>query len=443
MAAANALNIHDAGYVVFDGAGVFEGRTFQAGTGITITNPDGIAGNTTISSTAATTDLHVARYIVASSTTGTGANYTTISAAIVAAQGTGIPSTIFIQPGTYTENFTLTSGINLTAFPCDANSSTPNVKIVGKITAPASGVSVISNIAIQNSADVLLAAGAGTLLLYGCQLIIMGISNSGISGAFRGSLYNCNLTLNGTNVRYFALTGAASVNIINCTSTTAATASASTVANSGSVSIHYSNILEPITSSDTAQLDFRHSTFGSTSLVAIYLTANGTGTVNSAINCAFISTLSAISVGVGATFNLSNCSINSSATNVITGAGTIRLSDVSFTNTSSTINTTTQVPSVSFNDAVKVVTPGAYPYTTVPQDQLILVDTSSARTIVPLASPTTGQRHIIKDSVGSGGLNFITITPSGKNIDGAASALIISNYGSLTIVYNGTEWNII
>jgi hypothetical protein len=90
-----------------------------------------------------------------------------------------------------------------------------------------------------------------------------------------------------------------------------------------------------------------------------------------------------------------------------------------------------------------IKTPGAYPYTTIPQDAAILVDTSSARTIVPLASPATGQRHIIKDSVGSAAANNITVTPSGKNIDGAASSAININYGSITIVYNGSEWSIV
>lgn len=45
---ANDLNITQAGYVVFDGVSVFTGRTFQAGSGITLTNASGVAGNTTI-----------------------------------------------------------------------------------------------------------------------------------------------------------------------------------------------------------------------------------------------------------------------------------------------------------------------------------------------------------------------------------------------------------
>lgn len=90
---------------------------------------------------------------------------------------------------------------------------------------------------------------------------------------------------------------------------------------------------------------------------------------------------------------------------------------------------------------VKVTSPGAYPYTTLTTDYVILVDTSSARTIVPLASPVTGTTYRIKDSVGSAAANNITITPSGKNIDGAASYVINNAYGSVDIVYNGTEWN--
>ena len=92
---------------------------------------------------------------------------------------------------------------------------------------------------------------------------------------------------------------------------------------------------------------------------------------------------------------------------------------------------------------VNVTTPGAYPYTTLTTDYLILVDTSSARTITPLASPATGTTYRIKDNVGSAAANNITVTPSGKNIDGAASFVINTNWGSVDITYNGTQWNVL
>ena len=92
---------------------------------------------------------------------------------------------------------------------------------------------------------------------------------------------------------------------------------------------------------------------------------------------------------------------------------------------------------------VNVTTPGAYPYTTLTTDYVILVDTSSARTITPLASPATGTTYRIKDNVGSAGSNNITITPSGKNIDGAASYVVNTNYGSVDITYTGAEWSVL
>lgn len=92
---------------------------------------------------------------------------------------------------------------------------------------------------------------------------------------------------------------------------------------------------------------------------------------------------------------------------------------------------------------VSVTVPGAYPYTTLATDYVIIVDTTSARTINLVASPVTGQTYRIKDNTGSAATNNITITPAAGNIDGAASFVINTNYGSVDLVYNGTQWNIL
>lgn len=92
---------------------------------------------------------------------------------------------------------------------------------------------------------------------------------------------------------------------------------------------------------------------------------------------------------------------------------------------------------------VAVTAPGAYPYTTLATDYVIIVDTTSARTINLVASPVTGQTYRIKDNTGSAATNNITITPAAGNIDGAASFVINTNYGSVDLVYNGTQWNIL
>lgn len=51
MVTNNVVNLSASGYTVYDGSGTFSGRTFQAGTGISLTNANGTGGNTTISAT--------------------------------------------------------------------------------------------------------------------------------------------------------------------------------------------------------------------------------------------------------------------------------------------------------------------------------------------------------------------------------------------------------
>jgi hypothetical protein len=89
---------------------------------------------------------------------------------------------------------------------------------------------------------------------------------------------------------------------------------------------------------------------------------------------------------------------------------------------------------------VKTTVPGAYPYTTLTTDYVILVDTSSARTINLIASPVTGTTYRIKDNVGTQAANNTTITPAAGTIDGAASLVLNTNWGSVDLCYTGSAW---
>lgn len=111
--------------------------------------------------------------------------------------------------------------------------------------------------------------------------------------------------------------------------------------------------------------------------------------------------------------------------------------------TTTTTLTATTLFKASAGQQVSLTTPGAYPYTTLVTDYLVLVDSSVARTIVPMSAPATGQTYRIKDNAGTAAANNITVTPSGKNIDGAASYVLNTNYGAIDIVYNGTQWNVL
>lgn len=67
---------------------------------------------------------------------------------------------------------------------------------------------------------------------------------------------------------------------------------------------------------------------------------------------------------------------------------------------------------------------------------------SGAATGVTLPpTPKTGRTIFIKDAKGDAATNNITITPASGNVDGAASMTINTNYGSILLQYNGSEWS--
>lgn len=93
------------------------------------------------------------------------------------------------------------------------------------------------------------------------------------------------------------------------------------------------------------------------------------------------------------------------------------------------------------------LTPGAYPYSLLSSDsaKVVLVDTSTARTINLPAASDGEYYYFIKDATGSAQTNNITITPDGtdeiENVN--ASYLIDWNNGSLAMISNGTsKWAI-
>lgn len=76
-------------------------------------------------------------------------------------------------------------------------------------------------------------------------------------------------------------------------------------------------------------------------------------------------------------------------------------------------------------------------------DYTILGDTTSAAFTISLPpAPLTGETYILKD-FGNGSVNNLTIDGNGANIDGSATYVITTNYGGITVVFNGTTWTII
>jgi hypothetical protein len=81
------------------------------------------------------------------------------------------------------------------------------------------------------------------------------------------------------------------------------------------------------------------------------------------------------------------------------------------------------------------------PFTADLTDYYLAVDVPTAASVILPVSPT-GTVFVIKDIDGDAVTNPITVTAS-TTIDGSANAVINSNYGSITLIFNGTEWNIV
>lgn len=84
------------------------------------------------------------------------------------------------------------------------------------------------------------------------------------------------------------------------------------------------------------------------------------------------------------------------------------------------------------------------PYAVLAADQAILVDSTAAVVTVTLpAAPLTNRRIEVKDKLGQAAAFAITVDGNGKNIDGVATQVLNVPYASITIIYNGTQWNIV
>lgn len=76
---------------------------------------------------------------------------------------------------------------------------------------------------------------------------------------------------------------------------------------------------------------------------------------------------------------------------------------------------------------------------------LVVTSTASPRTVTVPNASNSNQIYVIKDGSGGAATNNITVTTPGgtKTFDGATSYVINTNYGSVTLIYDGTNYLII
>lgn len=293
-------------------------------------------------------------------TAGQG-THTTIASAIASASS---GQTIFIRPGTYTENLTLKAGVNLVCY--DADTDTPNVVIIGKLTFTTAGIVSLSALNLQTNGDFFLAvtgSAASQINLFACELNC--VNNTGISYTSSNSssaifIYNSNYSLGTSSTALFASTSPGSINFFY-TNSLGTTSSAANTASAGTVNANYSVFTNPMSITSTGNISMGFSGISVAGVNTTALTMNGAA--SEVTQCYFLSgSASAISIGGGSTLTLDgNLPVNSSNTNAITGTGTIKYGAIDFTGSSSVINTTTvqnssvSIPRISSSDGTSAI----------------------------------------------------------------------------------------
>jgi len=92
---------------------------------------------------------------------------------------------------------------------------------------------------------------------------------------------------------------------------------------------------------------------------------------------------------------------------------------------------------------VKVTNVTTETYDILPTDYFLCVDTATFAVTLTLPTGKLGVVYIIKDCSGDAGVNSITIIGSGGQVVDGSSATINSPYGSISVIFNGSEWSVV
>jgi hypothetical protein len=276
-----------------------------------------------------------AKIIVATSIAN--GTHTTLASALAAASS---GDTVFLRDSV-TENVTLPPGVNIAAWTGGVL-NTPT--ITGKVSMTGAGTSTISGIHLKTNSDYCIAVtGSAASLLSLTDCYIDANNNTAISYTSSVSakliLNNCRGDLATTGIAYFShsSTSGQLIFIGGYYQNNGGSSTASTISGAGGgvtfLGVSYFNNV--ITSTNGSLFQGLNTSFFSA------LTLSGaTDTIS---NCAISAgTSSAISISAGGALTIDNSVIGTTNTNAITGLGSITFSNLTFSDSSSTINTTTQ-----------------------------------------------------------------------------------------------------
>ncbi len=341
--------------------------------------------------------------------------------------GTGIS----ITPGPNTITIDATGGSGITSVPTDSGTATPAAGVLN----------IVAGTATQNSGTTVSFSGSGntvtlnvsdtnanTLMGFECGngVLTTGTSNTGIgfqaltvvtSGNFNTALGGGvlqSLTTGSENTVVGAVAGDSLLTGVGNTLLGAISGSAYAGSESYNICLGYATV-GIIGESHTLRIGLS--------------TGSGVGQLNRA----FISGIDGVNVGSVATVVTE--SGNQLGTAVIT-AGT----GISVTPGANTITiATTGVVTLTYTNV------NTTPYTVLTTDDFLSVDSSGGVITVRLPNAATlGKTFVVKDRTGSAAANNITVTTVGGavNIDGATTFVMNTNFQSISLIGNGSSYEI-
>ena len=100
------------------------------------------------------------------------------------------------------------------------------------------------------------------------------------------------------------------------------------------------------------------------------------------------------------------------------------------------------VPSGINRNVHSVITFALSPFTILTTDDFIPVNVTGGAVTVNLpASPVLGKGYTIAHVAGNAATNNITVSGNGHNILGVGTFVINTNFQTLTVVFDGTNWS--
>lgn len=284
--------------------------------------------------------MSVARWIV--DPLGFNGTHTTIASALTSATS---GDTIFLMPGTYTENLIYKPGVSIVAW--ESNSLSAQVVIHGNGTYTGgtqinfSGINFTTN---AGFAFTFSGSSAGKIWCDGCNFTttdhtMISFTNSNASSQI--IIDNSFIDIQTTGVALYSMSSPGGLFFALCTAANSGNTTTSSNNSAGTVQLFYNDFGIPLSTSGTGSIACFNNTLNTLAINTACLNLSGTGS-SSAANSNFQSgSGSAISINAGHTLLAMQIQVQSSNTNAITGAGTLQAVYIAFYGTSSTINTTT------------------------------------------------------------------------------------------------------